>query len=335
MSQINLNDIERIEIVEGPLSVNYGTDALAGTINLITRKTNKEKLQVSLNSYYETVGQYNLDAGMQYRLGKHQLSVSGGRNYFDGWSTGDPFVEFPRPSLADSNRAKGWNPKEQYFGRAQYRYQTANASLRAYARGFRETINDRGLPRRPYYETAFDDQYRTWRNDAGLEASLAPTPVLNLRVLAAYNHYKRIKNTYFKDLTTLQQRLVEEASSQDTSAFSLWMSRGKLSTTRSNAKINYEVGYDINYEMAHGQRIAGKQQQMGDYALFTSAEIRIGEHGLIRPGLRYAYNTTYNAPLVSSLNLKYALPTKKGDRWSMRASYARGFRAPSLKDIVH
>ena len=38
VSQINLNDIERIEIVEGPLSVNYGTDALAGTINLITKK---------------------------------------------------------------------------------------------------------------------------------------------------------------------------------------------------------------------------------------------------------------------------------------------------------
>ena len=30
--------IERIEVVEGPLSVSYGTNALAGTINLITRK---------------------------------------------------------------------------------------------------------------------------------------------------------------------------------------------------------------------------------------------------------------------------------------------------------
>ena len=42
VSQINLNDIERIEIVEGPLSVNYGTDALAGTINLITKKKNND-----------------------------------------------------------------------------------------------------------------------------------------------------------------------------------------------------------------------------------------------------------------------------------------------------
>ena len=38
ISQISLNNIEKIEIVEGPLSTVYGTDALAGTINLITKK---------------------------------------------------------------------------------------------------------------------------------------------------------------------------------------------------------------------------------------------------------------------------------------------------------
>ncbi|MEL6132646.1 MAG: TonB-dependent receptor plug domain-containing protein, partial [Bacteroidota bacterium] len=36
LGQLNLLGIERIEVVEGPLSVNYGTQALAGTINLIT-----------------------------------------------------------------------------------------------------------------------------------------------------------------------------------------------------------------------------------------------------------------------------------------------------------
>ncbi|NRA50135.1 MAG: Plug domain-containing protein, partial [Phaeodactylibacter sp.] len=36
LNQLNLNNIERVEIVEGPMSVSYGTDALAGVINLIT-----------------------------------------------------------------------------------------------------------------------------------------------------------------------------------------------------------------------------------------------------------------------------------------------------------
>ena len=38
ISQINLNDVERIEIIEGPMSVTFGTDALGGVINIITKK---------------------------------------------------------------------------------------------------------------------------------------------------------------------------------------------------------------------------------------------------------------------------------------------------------
>ena len=38
LSQINLNEVERIEIIDGPSSVSYGTNALGGTINIITKK---------------------------------------------------------------------------------------------------------------------------------------------------------------------------------------------------------------------------------------------------------------------------------------------------------
>ena len=38
LSQVDINTIERIELVEGPMSVIYGTDALAGVINIITKK---------------------------------------------------------------------------------------------------------------------------------------------------------------------------------------------------------------------------------------------------------------------------------------------------------
>ena len=43
INQIDINSIERIEIVEGPMSVVYGADALAGVINIITKKAAPEK----------------------------------------------------------------------------------------------------------------------------------------------------------------------------------------------------------------------------------------------------------------------------------------------------
>ena len=46
INQIDINSIERIEIVEGPMSVVYGADALAGVINIITKKA-RPKISVS------------------------------------------------------------------------------------------------------------------------------------------------------------------------------------------------------------------------------------------------------------------------------------------------
>ncbi len=53
--QFNLANVERIEVVYGPLSVIYGTNAISGVINIIT-KTNPERsaeiLAGSFNTYY-------------------------------------------------------------------------------------------------------------------------------------------------------------------------------------------------------------------------------------------------------------------------------------------
>ena len=96
LNQINMNDIERIEIVEGPLSVNYGTNALAGTINLITKKDQKNKYKLGVNTYYESVGQYNIDGSIGYKKGDHRVNVSGGRNFFDGWNPDESFSFLPQ-----------------------------------------------------------------------------------------------------------------------------------------------------------------------------------------------------------------------------------------------
>ena len=70
------------------------------------------------------------------------------------------------------------------------------------------------------------------------------------------------------------------------------------------------------------------QAEIGDYALFTSSEYKPINGLIIRPGLRYSYNTSYKSPLIPSLNLRY----NRND-WIFRTSYSSGFRAPSIKDL--
>lgn len=329
ISQINMNNVERIEIVEGPLSVNYGTDALAGTINIITKKTQKETFSVSSNNYYESTGQYNFSGRIGYRKNKNIISLSGGRNYFDGWNPTDKSFYFEKEHLADSTRYKKWKPKEQYFGTLYYGRYIKELKLGYTCDYFYEQIMNRGLPRLPYYETAFDDYYTTNRINNSLSLAGQLNRKYYTNILFAYNHYQRIKNTYYKDLTTLDEILTENVSDQDTTIFNNITARGSIATTRDSAKLNCEIGYDINHETAFGLRIKNRQQQIGDYAIFLSSEYKPFSKLTIRPGVRLIYNTAYKAPIVPSLNLRFEINKSH----SVRFSYARGFRSPSLKEL--
>lgn len=330
LNQINLNDIDRIEIVEGPLSVNYGTDALGGTINLITKKDQKEKVGISLSNYYESIGTYNITGTLGFKIKqKHRISISGGRDFFGGWSPGDKFWECPFCiQLADTNRVRQWNPKEQYFARLQYNTQIKGVTLGYKGEYFNEKITDRGMPSAPYYETAFDSYFYTNRIDNALYAEGDVAKNQHINLVASYDYYRRVQNIYRKDLTTLDRVLTTTPGDQDTSRFSQVMSRGSYSMGRPASWWGFEVGYDINYQTGAGYMIKGSSQHQGDYALFASAELKPWQPLTIRPGLRVAYNSAYRAPVVPSLNLRYEA---KG--FTVRASYARGFRAPSLKEL--
>jgi outer membrane receptor for ferrienterochelin and colicins len=329
LSQINVNNIERVEFIEGPLSVQYGTNALAGTINIITKNSSKKAVTVGAAAYYESIGTYNLSADANFHYKKHNLQVSGGRNYFDGWNPTDtPFV-FPQSHIADSTRYKQWKPKEQYFANLAYQYTIKKLRLGFKTAYFNEKIINRGYPRAPYSETAFDDYYYTTRvdNSVFLNGKIARNWTLN--ALSAYNYYSRVKQTVFKDLTTLNETMSVNSSDQDTSRFTLFMSRASFIHTSDSAKLNYEIGYDVNYESAFGKRIDRQLQYMADYAGFATLEYKPVPKLVFKPGIRYAYNTVYKTPLVPSLNIKWAVT----DRHTLRGSYARGFRAPSLKEL--
>lgn len=325
LSQINLDNIERIEIVKGPLSVNYGTNALAGAINLITKTNKKGQVSVGATSYYESIGKFNFTGKVGFNKKNNDVLITGGRNYFDGWNDGDLQFRNPEP-IADSTRFKTWKPKEQMFGGIQLGKTIKNVKIKYKGDIFDEMIWNRGYPRAPYQESAFDDEYHTSRIDNALFFNRkGKQSTINL--LASVNHFERIKNTYYTDLTTLDRLLTENSGDQDTSVFNQFLSRGSYTSQKDSAKLNYQLGYEINIEQAEGIRIEDGTQQQGDYAVFASSEFSHKNY-IFRPGIRYAYNTSYETPLLPSLNIKYGK-----DKYSIRASYARGFRAPSLKEL--
>lgn len=329
ISQINTYNVERIELVEGPMSVNFGTDALAGAINIITKSAISKKIEGAVNTYTESIGKYNANANLGYNAGKHTFMLGGSRNFFSGW---DPkqesrYLDFgARP--ADAGRAQQWDAKEEYNANFQYSYKLNRTTLRLKSDYFHDIITNRGKPNGFYGYDAFDDVYRTTRFNNSVFANGKIFRNKTYSFLAAYNQYKREKNTYTVDLTSLDKALAA-ASDQDTSKYTSFNSRGTFSNSNPAARMNYEIGYDITIDNGTGKRILNKEQQIGDYAVYGSTEVRLVKELIARVGLRYAYNTAFATPLIPSLNLKYTL----AKALVLRGSYARGFRAPSIKEL--
>ncbi len=324
LDQINLQNIDHIEGVNGPMSVVYGSNALAGVINIITKSPDRLPFSASLETYYESIGIYNVNTTASAVHKRNSLSITGGRNFFDGYLPPGYSIY-----LIDDvgNVETTWKPKEQWNFSADYKYTWNKAFLKFGASWFSQELRDIGKLLPIWYESRVDKYFFTKRLVLRSDFKYDFSKKSRLQAVASYSKYNKVKNTYLNDLTTLTK--YPTPGMQDTSTFSSIMFRTDYSYGNENSILKYQFGIDINNETGVGKRIKDKEQEIGDYAFFMSTNYTPIPVLNIQPGLRFIYNTKFNAPIIYSLNAKYDVT----ERFLIRASVASGFRAPSLKEL--
>jgi len=72
--------VEQIEIVKGPASSLYGSEAVGGLINIITKKPENAPL-ISADFFATDYKEYNADLGFKFNIGKKAVALTG-VNYF-------------------------------------------------------------------------------------------------------------------------------------------------------------------------------------------------------------------------------------------------------------
>ena len=324
LDQLALVGIERIEVVEGPMGVEYGTDALAGTINIIT-KAPLNILTAELRAQATTMGRSEVTGEVSVPLGQLQSRWVVRRNFFEGLAG-----ETPRVDL--------WKPKEQRTARVELTKPLTHGRIGVDAEYFYERLWSDGAIQYQQIEVpltdstagiystpfAFDQTFDTERLSARAFVNTQLGQRWTMDGFVSANHYERKRLNRRKDLVSLEGQLTTGAEDHDTTAFVNWASRTTWSRKGTHT---YTVGYDVNHEVADGKRFTGVDDAYTNLAAFALAELNWG--GLTaRPGLRVQYHSVYQAPLIPSLNVRY----QQGD-WVYRASYGRGFRAPGLKEL--
>lgn len=324
LDQINLQNIDHVESVNGPMSVVYGSNALAGVINIITKSPDRLPISTSLEAYYESIGVYNVNAAASAVLKRNSLSLTGGRNFFDGYLPPGYSIYW----VKDQGEVETmWKPKEQWNFSADYKYSWDKAFLKFGTSWFSQELRDIGKLLPIWYETRVDKYFFTRRLVLRSDFKYDFSKKARLQAVASYSKYKKIKNTYLNDLTTLTK--YPTPGMQDTTSFNSIMFRSDYSYGNESSVLKYQFGVDLNNEVGYGKRIKDNEQQIGDYALFMGTNYSPFSVLNIQPGLRFIYNTKFKAPIIYSINAKYDIT----ERFLVRASVASGFRAPSLKEL--
>lgn len=330
INQIDINTIERIEIVEGPMSVIYGADALAGVINIITKKSSTAKWSILAKLHEETIGkEYSLLShgihNPSLAFTTHYKSWDAGANlsynYFGGWK--DTAID----------RELVWNKKDQLLAGGFIGYKGKKFNLRYRFDGLDELIQDPGNFVNDEKATgdtfAINKKYYSNRAMQQLQGSFTLKPSVVLQSALSYTNYNRRVHSEWLYKKSGEINLDPTPDAQSLVNFKGINFRSSV-VYSINPKYALQPGIEINRETGAGERMHTGTNKLTDYAFFLSAELKPVEKWSIRPGFRLIKNSVYNAPpLVPSLNVKYNINTNL----DIRAAYAHGFRAPSLREL--
>lgn len=325
LTLINLDDIERIEIVEGGMGVQYGANAVSGIINVITKKSSRYKTEIKAYLQEETVGnEYEW-----FEKGRHIQSVqlrhnfteelfgtiAYTRNDFGGYWDKKQGEQYDKN---DSLRGHEWLPKLQqntklllnfkknYFN-IFYKFDYFNETINKY----NETVN---LNENPATDTndplALDDVYINNRLYHHLNANGLIKKSINYNISFSYQEQTKNIEQY-----TYRIRKDEQLNKQDAEYLSrkALFSRGTFSNLIKSDAFNLQAGYEITNEKGFGSPLAitvntdtkTVAQKLNHYDLFSSAEINTSKRFSLRPGARISLTNLFENQYVFSLSTKY------------------------------
>ncbi len=85
---------DKVEVLRGPASVLYGSNAMGGVINIVTRRMHEDGIKTSLHTGYGSYNTLETELTNSIRKGRFSSVVSGSYNRTDGHRENMPFEQY-------------------------------------------------------------------------------------------------------------------------------------------------------------------------------------------------------------------------------------------------
>lgn len=326
LSQTMLSDIERIEIVKGAASAQYGSAAMGGVINVITREP-----EPGLRGHLALDGASRVDqnaSGEQYDLARRRLGagISGGSERWR-WRFGaalvddDGFAPHPQSWPLPGDRVE----RRDVLGRLSWNDGATNRAFVEASRYDEDTMQryERVLaPNRVRYQR--DEAVARERLTAGLR--LATEAGWHGEIKALSEHFQSDSLTTASGVSIIKRDAtmdLEHLSSQ-------------LDLPRVGA-VHWQVGMDLRRERLTQSNngvseLSGAEVSRHAEEFHVQGDWFISDHTEVIAGARWQRDADFGSHLAPKLALRQELADRGRWRGALLASIGNGYRVPNLKE---
>ena len=339
LSLIDPQHIEKIEIVKGASSALYGSDAIAGVINIITRR-HDESLLAENSTRVGSHGDVRQHNGVGVRLGRVSSYTNFQLQHSDGWQNTP--VEHTAPTEApvtDShnktvNRHTNWQIAERLTLDATPRLQLYAEGSTYWKRIYRP------LGHNPHYDVhTYDLQYRNTALAAGGKWKLNKDDAIQLDIdwnrHAYYYHFtattlvedydKSAGTAYYPYFPYLTGQRELQSDQQRTMA----TLKGTFTLPADN---RLSAGMEYRYDWLEAPtRVDGRTVSDHTAALYVQDELNALPWLNITGGLRLTKNRQFGWRATPKLSAMLRL----GQAVRLRASWSQGFKTPTTKELYY
>lgn len=302
LSRISVGNIERIEIVKGASSALYGSEAMGGVINVITKRPKKDMFSGNLSYRYGTFNTNDANANLLWKKKKFAA------NLFANYYSTDGFNLYKDSWVQNVEKYHNTTIQPKIY----YDF-SENLKLTVSNRFFYQKMDNKAIIDTEKY--AGDAKENEWNSQIKLEHRW------NSRLYWEYELYAtNYKNDAF--LNDPNNVLFEK------SYYNQWLVRPEIRTTWSINRDKLTAGAGLNYETLDRTYFANNVQFNSQY-IYLQYDYNPTEKLNILAGFRYDNHSKY----ASQLSPKLAVNYKFNTNFSLKGSVGYGYKAPDFRQL--
>ena len=341
-SRISLDNVKRIEVFSGAASALYGSDAIAGVINIITEEGN-DLVEATSRTKVMDHGRMNHDVNVDINVKKFSSFTSYNFRKADNWQVNkyQEFIETDKDGNEQSVIKLNGRPMSQGFQshniseKLEWRF---NDHWQLYLTGdYYDYVTTR-----PENAISFTQKKSTDKNTGEIKYSYTPKAAYTYDL--HHNSYKYGGGSRWTPNDSVSV-FMDVYCDNVTSKYDYWQTDEAEAYDETRKSTHY-VNESLKgiFRLANWNKLSGglefvqeslnsesdniSHETTNTYNVFAQEELTVAKWFDIVAGVRYTYNTNFGSHVTPNVGLFYHI-----GGFRIRTSYAGGYKTPTLSQL--